>query len=122
MLRDIIEDAIGHQADMELIADGASDCSKAVKRSAADVVIMADQRVLGSAAPEQLLVINPHLKVFVVTDDGRQAHLLEFRETPVVPVSPQRLVDAIRAAVGTGDGPPSACLARPTSLGGPRET
>jgi hypothetical protein len=123
MLRDIIEDAISHQADMELIDDGGdSDCSKAVRRSAAEVVIVADQTGLGSAPHEQLLIENPHLKMFVVTDDGRQAHLLELRQTPVVQVSPQRLVDAIRAAVGSGNGPPNSGPARPISFAGPRET
>jgi hypothetical protein len=123
MLRDIIEGAIRHQADMELIDHGGDcDYANAARGSAADVVIVADQAGLGSGPHEQLLIENPRLKMFVVTDDGRRADLLEFRQTPVVQVSPQGLVDAIRAAVGSGNGPRSSGPARPISLAGPWET
>ena len=109
MLRDIIEDAISRQPDMQLIeAGGDADCANAVRRAAPDVVIVADQAVLGSVPRAQLLIENPRLKMFVVTDDGREAHLLEFRQSAVVQVSPQRLVDAIRAATGHGNGPPNS--------------
>lgn len=100
MLREIIKGAIGLQPDMELIDCGDEpDLSKAFKSSAADVVIVA--RPTGPATSHQhILADNPQLKMFVVTDDGREAHLLEFRQNPVAQLSPQGLVDAIRAAVG----------------------
>jgi hypothetical protein len=50
----------------------------------------------------QFLLENPRLKVLVIKREGREAQLLEFRQIPVAEVSPQGLVDAIRAAVGSG--------------------
>jgi DNA-binding NarL/FixJ family response regulator len=99
MLRDIISDAINFQSDMELIdCSGGSDLSKACKSSGADIVIVA-RPTEPAASHQRILVDNPQLKMLVVTDDGREAHLLEFRQMPVTQLSPQGLVDAIRAAV-----------------------
>lgn len=120
MLRDIIEDAISRQADMQLIDDGGeTNCADAVRRSVPDVVIVAQEAAPGAVSREQLLVDHPQLKMFVVAHDGREAHLLEFRRMPVVQVSPQRLVDAIRAAIESGNGPPNSGLVRPRPAAGP---
>jgi hypothetical protein len=101
MLREIVEDAVGLQADMELVdqIDG-DDLSTAIRVRQAAVAIVAEA-VADGPGHEQLLVDNPQLKLFVLTGDGMEAHLLEFRHIPVSEVSPQGLVNAIRAAVGS---------------------
>jgi len=90
MMRAIVEDAVGEQADMQIVASGP-----------ADVAIVADSGA-GRLGPEQRLLENPRLKVFALSADGRAARLLEIRETPVVPVSRQGLIDAIRTATAAG--------------------
>jgi hypothetical protein len=100
LLRDVIEGAVSLQADMQLIDAGASsDLCGAVRASDADVVIVADETAAGDSTPEELLLRNPQLKVFVVTAGGRDGHLLEFRRMTVEQMSPGGLVAAIRAAV-----------------------
>src|SRR5438094_139965 len=83
---------------MELIASGGADLSATARRSRADVVIVAEEVYEGDPAHRQVLVDNPQLKLFVVTDDGRAAHMLEFRRLPGADVSPQGLVGASRRA------------------------
>jgi len=51
-----------------------------------------------------VLVDNPELKMFVVTNDGREAYLLELHRTSVREVSPGGLIDAIRLAVAATAG------------------
>ena len=103
MLREILEDAVRSQPDMELIDSGdGHDLPMAIKREHADVVIVAERGADDPVSHEQLLLENPRLKVLVVSRDGREAHLLEFWRVPVAEVSLQGLVCAIRAAVGSG--------------------
>jgi DNA-binding NarL/FixJ family response regulator len=103
VLRDIIEGALRLQSDMELIdGDDEPNLSEALKRCAADVVVVAGRPPQGAASYEQLLIENPQVKVLVVTDDGGRAHLIECRRIPVAEVTPQGLVDAIRSAVAVG--------------------
>lgn len=101
MLRDIIEGALKSEPDMELLDSGdGAQLAAAVRRDAADVAIIADRQ--GAGSPAQLLVDNPHLKVFVIADDGRRAHLVALRCTTLVEVSVQGLIDAIRATAANG--------------------
>jgi hypothetical protein len=100
LLRDIVEGAVNLERDMQLIeAPGDGDLAAAVRQSAADVVIVADEKEAHESSHEALLLCNPHVKVLVVTGGGRGGHLLEFRRMPVTHMSPRGLVDAIRAAV-----------------------
>jgi len=103
LLREIVEDAVRLQPDMELV-NGASGNAPlmAIKGRRVDVLIAGEREADNSGVWEQLLLENPGLKVVVVTEDGREARLLEFRQVSVPDVSPQGLVDAIRAAVGKG--------------------
>jgi hypothetical protein len=103
MLREIVEDAVRVQPDMELI-EGAdrNDLPTATKAEQPDVAIITEGGADSHISHEQLLLQNQRLKVLVVSRDGREAHLLEFRQIPVVEVSPHGLIDAIRAAVGSG--------------------
>jgi DNA-binding NarL/FixJ family response regulator len=108
ILRAIVEGAVSLQADMKLISSGGGDLAGAVRRSAADVVIVAEESSEPADAPaahRQVLIENPRLKMFVLTDDGREAHLLEFHRFPVKDISPHGLATAIRAAVGQGRAP-----------------
>jgi hypothetical protein len=100
MLREIIERTVAGQSDMQLVdVQGAPDLSTAITRSAAQVVIVTDAGNRSCASPQRLLIDHPDLKVLVVTDDGRAAHMVEFRRTPIVRVSPQGLLEAIRAVM-----------------------
>jgi chemotaxis response regulator CheB len=100
MLREIIEGAVKRQPDMVLVdCAGDPDLATAVKRCTPNVVIVADANSALTSSPQKLLIDNPELKVFVVTDDGRSGHLLEFRRLPVAHMSPEGLITAIRAAV-----------------------
>lgn len=102
MLRDIVEEAVRVQPDMELVDRGDErDVSTAIKTRQATVAVVAETAD-ESPGHGALLIENPRLKVLVVTHDGREAHFLEFRRIPVADVSPRGLVDAIRAAVGSG--------------------
>jgi hypothetical protein len=99
ILREIIEGAVERQPDMLLIeSSNGLDLPAAVNACAANVVIIADANG-ADRSHQKLLLDNPELKIFVVTDDGRNGHLLEFRRLPVALMSPQGLVNAIRAAV-----------------------
>lgn len=105
LLRDIIDDAARVHPDIEIFASADTDLSRAVARRGADVVIVAAAAPGASRLHRRVLVDHPQLKVFVVTDEGRAAHLLELRQTPVVEVSPNGLIEAIRAAVAAGRRP-----------------
>jgi DNA-binding NarL/FixJ family response regulator len=96
LLRDIVAQAIARQPDMELISATSGELD-AVRCGDADVAIVEDvSDAHGVPAP---LIANPDLKVIVVTDNGRSAHVVALSRWPVGEVSPQGLVDAIRAAV-----------------------
>lgn len=100
MLRDIVQDAVRFQPDMELVeCDDAVDLLQTIKALAVSVAVVAEPGG-DSPGPGELLLENPGLHVLVVTDDGRHAHMLELQRLPVVDVSPRGLVRAIRAAVG----------------------
>lgn len=100
LLHDIIEGALTVEHDMRLLdIGGERDLSAAVKRCEADVVIVGDQPRMSTPSHHHLLVDNPSLKIFVVTDDGRTATLVEVRSLPVAEMSPRGLVAAIRAAM-----------------------
>lgn len=102
MLRDIVESLLRSQRDMyiagELPArDGLSD---AIGRARPDVVLLGLPS--GDVPPfyNELLYAHPTLRLLAVTGDGRSAYRYELRpqRSPVGEVSPQGLLDAIRAA------------------------
>jgi hypothetical protein len=89
-----------------MLVPAASDLSDIARRGDVDVAIVAHESRHGDATHRRALIDNPKLKMFVVTESGRTAHMLEFQSRVIVDLSPQALVRAIRAAVTGGPGWP----------------
>ena len=90
MLGEIIENVVSAQPDMEVVGnlDGRTSLTEAAANLGVDVVIV------------ELVTSHPQIKVLAVAGDGRGAFLYELRPqtSSLGEVSPQGLVDAIRAA------------------------
>src|SRR5262245_44675217 len=107
LLRSILARAVGSQADMEVTEfpgppDGGpheADLDSAIARSRADVLIVADRTGKSEARYRRLLLARPSLKVFLLTEDGRNATLLEFTRARLMDASPAAIVDVIRTVV-----------------------
>ena len=99
ILREIIEGAVRLHSDIELFRSSDADLSQAVTQYRADAAIVAGTSPAMKRLHRSVLVDNPELKMFVVTDDGREAYLLELHRTAVREVSPSGLIEAIRLAV-----------------------
>lgn len=103
MLRDIVERAVGTRPDMEVVerVEGRDALAAAVDRTPVDVAILylADQLELPSY--DAMLFDHPRIRLLALTGDGRAAAMYALRPQldPVRVVSPNGLVDAIRAAV-----------------------
>lgn len=101
MLRDILEDAIAAQPDMELVAPSQdADAPASITREQPDVVILADEGMDLTVARVKLVSNARRLGLLTVTGSGREAHLVELRQTWVHDASAQGLLDAIRAEFG----------------------
>lgn len=100
MLRSIIEGAVASQPDMR-VTEYSEDISleETVARSAADVLIVHEQPDWTEASFRPFLLAHPSLKVFVLTQDGRNATLLEFRRARLADASPTTLIEAIRTVL-----------------------
>jgi DNA-binding NarL/FixJ family response regulator len=97
MLRDILEDAIGAQPDMEIVAPGEpADLPTAIERQQPDVVIIAQEGAGLNIACVELASAVRRLGVLVVNDAGYHARLMALRQIAVVDVSPRGLVETIR--------------------------
>jgi DNA-binding NarL/FixJ family response regulator len=100
MLRSIVGGAVAAQDDMRLVENGETGTlEEAVARSGADVLIVNEDTDRPEASFRPLLLAHPSLKVFVLTQDGRNATLLEFRRARLIDASPTTLIEAIRAAL-----------------------
>ncbi len=102
LLRPIVEDAVGSQPDMCLLHDASAttDLDSALFAFQPDVVVLGECEAGGATACQELVMKIPGLKLVAIGDDGRRADIYEFRRLPLVDLSPQALVDAIRDAVG----------------------
>ncbi len=98
ILREIIEQAVADEPDMEIVEAGDVPLGQAVESSMADFVIAGADYDFGEVA--RALDVRPRLRVLAVSGDGREAFLYELRptRTPLGEVSPRRIVDAIRGA------------------------
>lgn len=100
LLRSILGQTLASQADMELAEELAGgDVDLAVAQKHADVLIVADEDGLSEARYRPLLLAHPSLKVFVLTEDGRNATLMEFTRARIVDASPAAIVGAIRTVL-----------------------
>jgi hypothetical protein len=97
MMRSIVEGALAAQADLEL-ADGSEgeDVDDAIARTGASVLIV-EERAGSEALYRALLLKHPSLKIFILTQEGRNVTLIEFRRVRFVDASPATLVEAIRS-------------------------
>jgi len=101
LLRSILARAVESQTDMEVTEHFAeTDLDSAIARSRADVLIVADHTGKSEARYRKLLLARPSLKVFLLTEDGRNATLLEFTRARLMDASPGALVEVIRTVVG----------------------
>ena len=104
MLRDILEETIRAQPDMELVAsDEAVDLPTAIERLQPEAVIVAQEGAGFNLARVALKSAVRPLCVLVVAGAGSGARLLELRQTAVSDVSPKGVMEAIRAACAYTD-------------------
>jgi chemotaxis response regulator CheB len=100
MLREVIGATIAEQPDLELVdeIDDHSFTLGGLERARADVVIVGAD-VLEPSAVAAALRSRPDARVLRVSEDGRETSLWELRphEQRLGAVSPERLLDAIRA-------------------------
>ena len=99
MLRSIVEGAVAAQPDMQLVGAANGTLDDAVAQIGADVLIVEERSDRPEAALRRLLVTHPSLKVFVLTQDGRNATVLELRRARLADASPTTLIDAIRTVL-----------------------
>ena len=98
MMRSIVEGALASQADLELADDDeCDDVDDAVARSGARVLIVEERADRSEAFYRALLLKHPSLKVFILTQEGRNVTLIEFRRVRFIDASPATLVEAIRS-------------------------
>jgi hypothetical protein len=97
-MRAIVERALAAQADLELANDcQGDDVDNAITRSGASVLIVEERPDRSEAFYRTLLLKHPSLKVFILTQEGRNVTLIEFRRVRFVDASPATLVEAIRS-------------------------
>lgn len=100
LLRSILARTVASEDDMELTEFLAeADIDSAVAQNRADVLIVEDQGGRSEARYRPLLLACPSLKVFLLTEEGRNATLLEFTRARIVDASPAAIVDAIRTVL-----------------------
>ena len=103
MLRDILERAIAGAPDMEAVAESPVPTQEPVGQQPAqpDVVIVGVRDSEPTADASALLSRWPGSQVFMLTAHGRKAVMYQLvpHETDMGEMSPDQLVDAIRACV-----------------------
>jgi hypothetical protein len=100
LLRSILGRTVASQTDMELAEHvEEEDVEAAVAQQHADVLIVADEDGRSEARYRPLLLAHPSLKVFLLTEDGRNATLMEFTRARIVDASPAAIVGAIRTVL-----------------------
>jgi DNA-binding NarL/FixJ family response regulator len=100
LLRSILARTVAAQTDMEVMEFlSEADLDAAVAEKRADVLIVEDRNGRSEARYRPLLLACPSLKVFLLTEDGRNATLLEFTRARIVDASPAAIVEAIRTVL-----------------------
>jgi DNA-binding NarL/FixJ family response regulator len=105
MLRDIVATVLASQADIVVVGTvpEMEDLAHATGLSNANIIVLGLEGAELPAACTELLCAHPSVTVLGVTGDGRQAIRLRMRpeRAEIGEVSPQGLVDAIRAAASS---------------------
>jgi DNA-binding NarL/FixJ family response regulator len=108
MLRDIITDALRDQPHLVVLSELPDPSSLVAAASAtrAEVIVIGLPDGDLPAECGELLDAQPHVRVFGVGANGREAFLYQTRthRIPLGEVSPLGLAEAIRAAVSTANG------------------
>jgi hypothetical protein len=97
MMRTIVETGMVSQADLQLAECGGEEIGDAVARWRADVLIVEERADRSEAYYRPLLLRHPSLKVFILTQGGRNVTLIGFRRVRIADASPTTLIDAIRS-------------------------
>lgn len=107
MMRSIVEHAVASQADLRLAGDcEGADLEDLIVRCGADVLIVEERAERGESFYRALLVTHPSLKVFILTQDGRNVTFIGIRRLRLVDASPTTLIETIRSQLqhnGTSD-------------------
>lgn len=105
MLRDIVATVLASQHDIVIVGTvaGMDDVARATGSANAHIIVLGLDGAELPASCSDLLCEHPGVTVLGVTGDGRQAIRLQMRpeRAEIGEVSPQGLVDAIRAAAGS---------------------
>jgi hypothetical protein len=106
MMRSIIEGTLAAQPDMSLVGHCRyGELLEVVAEREAEILIVTEDADRPEASFTPLLLTFPSLKVVMLAQDGAQAALLELRRIQLVDVSPDSLVEGIRAAWLEGESP-----------------
>ena len=105
ILGGILEKTLDAQPDMKVVGniDGRRSLAEAAVDRRADVVVIGLEAAELPVVCQELVVTHPQIKVLAVAGDGLGTFLYELRPqtSPLGEVSPQGLVDAIRAATAS---------------------
>src|ERR1051325_6713386 len=97
LLRDILEDVLRSQDDMDVVGRGGdAELIARLERQEVDVVITTSHDDEGAVSRRTLLSAPPALKIVTMPASGRFANVMEFRQLSMMEPSPQMLVQAIR--------------------------
>lgn len=110
LLEDIVEHMLNVQSDMHVVGTvvphgaAAAALVEALADTPADVVVLGLSEEAEASTYDALLFANPRLRLLAVVGDGRGAFLYELQPSrvPLGVVSPEALVDVIRAAPTPG--------------------
>jgi hypothetical protein len=98
MMRSIVEGAVASEAGLQLAEDCQDDdIGNAVARCGADALIVEERADRSEAFYQRLLLAHPSLKVFILTQEGRNMTLIGFRRVRFADASLNTLIDAIRS-------------------------
>ncbi|HJZ74518.1 MAG TPA: hypothetical protein VKE51_22430 [Vicinamibacterales bacterium] len=85
------------QADLQLADCQGNEIDDAVVRWSADALIVEERADRSEAYYWPLLLRHPSLKVFILTQGGRNVTLIGFRRVRFTDASPTTLIEAIRS-------------------------
>jgi DNA-binding NarL/FixJ family response regulator len=102
ILRDILEQAVSSEGDMELIPEPTAPFQPAVDQSLApDVVIVGTNEPAADRGARALLTRWPRSRILMITEQGHRIvwHELQPRSVELGEMSPTQLVQVIRSAM-----------------------